>query len=241
MKYLLPILFAFTITKAQTIKQELNLMPWPQKIEVSNAVFGLNKDFKINITRTPNERVFKAATSFLRRLDERTGLFFNQGFITKRNEFPEANLQINCLREGKVGITDDESYQLAVSSNKITINATTDLGAMHALETLSQLLQNNATQFYFPSVEINDNPRFAWRGLMIDASRHFQPVAVIKRNLDGMAAMKMNVFHWHLADDQGWRIEIKKHPKLTELAFDGSFYTQEEIKDAKKTVVKESK
>lgn len=231
MKYLLPILFAFTIANAQTKKQELNLMPWPQKIEVSNAVFGLNKDFKINITGTPNPRIFKAATQFLRRLDERTGLFFNQGFITKRNEFPEANLQINCLREGKVGITDDESYQLAVTSNKITINATTDLGALHALETLSQLLQNNATQFYFPSVEISDNPRFAWRGLMIDASRHFQPVAVIKRNLDGMAAMKMNVFHWHLADDQGWRIEIKKHPKLTELASNGSFYTQEEIKD----------
>lgn len=231
MKYILPILFAFTIANAQTKKQELNLMPWPQKIEVSNTIFGLNKDFKVNITGTPNARIFKAATQFLRRLDERTGLFFNQGFIIKLNEFPEANLQINCLREGKVGITEDESYQLTVTSNKVTINATTDLGALHALETVSQLLQNNGTQFYFPSVEINDNPRFAWRGLMIDASRHFQSVAVIKRNLDGMAAMKMNVFHWHLADDQGWRIEIKKHPKLTEMASDGYFYTQEEIKD----------
>ncbi|MEO8254809.1 MAG: family 20 glycosylhydrolase, partial [Flavobacterium sp.] len=227
MKYLFPLLFVFAIVHTQTKKQELNLMPWPQKIEVSNAVFLLNKDFKINIKGHPNTRIFKAATQFLRRLDERTALFFNQGFITKLNEFPEASVQINCLREGKVGITEDESYQLTVISNKITINATTDLGALHALETLSQLLQNNATQFYFPSVEINDNPRFAWRGLMIDASRHFQPVAVIKRNLDGMAAMKMNVFHWHLADDQGWRIEIKKHPKLTELASNGSFYTQE--------------
>jgi hexosaminidase len=66
---------------------------------------------------------------------------------------------------------------------------------------------------------------------MIDAARHFQPVDVIKRNLNAMASMKMNVFHWHLADDQGWRIEIKKHPKLTELASDGDFYTQEEIKN----------
>jgi hexosaminidase len=113
-------------------------------------------------------------------------------------------------------------------SNKITINATTDLGALHGLETLLQLMQNNGSSFYFPA-EVTDSPRFTWRGLMIDAARHFQPVDVIKRNLNAMASMKMNVFHWHLAD-QGWRIEIKKHPKLTELASDGDFYTQEEIK-----------
>ena len=94
-----------------------------------------------------------------------------------------------------------------------------------------QLLQNDSTSYYFPIVEISDAPRFTWRGLMIDAARHFQPVDVIKRNLDAMASMKMNVFHWHLADDQGWRIELKNHPKLTKLASDGNFYTQEEIKN----------
>ena len=102
---------------------------------------------------------------------------------------------------------------------------------MHALETLLQLLQNNSTSYYFPTVTISDSPRFTWRGLMIDAARHFQPVDVIKRNLDAMAAMKMNVFHWHLTDDQGWRIELKNHPKLTQLASDGNYYTQEEIKN----------
>jgi hexosaminidase len=91
-------------------------------------------------------------------------------------------------------------------------------------------MQNNGSSFYFPAIEIKDSPRFTWRGLMIDAARHFQPVDVIKRNLDAMASMKMNVFHWHLADDQGWRIQLKKHPKLTELASDGEYYTQEEIK-----------
>jgi hexosaminidase len=102
---------------------------------------------------------------------------------------------------------------------------------MHALETVLQLLQNNGTSFYFPTAVISDFPRFTWRGLMIDAARHFQPIDVIKRNLDAMAAMKMNVFHWHLVDDQGWRIEMKKHPKFTQLASDGDFYTQEEIKN----------
>ena len=129
---------------------------------------------------------------------------------------------------------EDESYQLSIDSNKIKITATTDLGALHGLETVLQLLQNNSKSYYFPAVEITDLPRFTWRGLMIDAARHFQPVAVIKRNLDAMASMKMNVFHWHLVDDQGWRIEMKNHPKFTEMASDGEFYTQEEIKNVVK-------
>ena len=101
---------------------------------------------------------------------------------------------------------------------------------MHALETLLQLLTIDSNQFAFPIVKIEDNPRFTWRGLMIDSARHFQPIDVIKRNLDAMAAVKLNVFHWHLTDDQGWRIEIKSLPQLTELASDGEFYTQEDIK-----------
>ncbi|MEN9909977.1 MAG: hypothetical protein RLZZ540_3136 [Bacteroidota bacterium] len=229
MRNLFFILLIVFVSHAQVKNEQLNLMPWPQKVVLSSAVFMLNKDFKINCTGNPDLRILKGATRFLRRLDERTGLFFNQGFATKLNEFPEALLQINCQRNGRVGLQEDETYQLSVLSNAITINATTDLGALHALKTLSQLLQNNGTEFYFPAVEITDEPRFVWRGLMIDAARHFQPVDVIKRNLDGMAAMKMNVFHWHLADNQGWRIEIKKYPKLTELASDGDFYTQEEI------------
>ena len=228
-KFCFLLLFVF-VSNAQIKKEQLNVMPWPQQIATSDAVFLLSKNFKINCNATADSRIYKGATQFLRRLDERTGLFFTQDFINKPNEFPEAELQINCLRKGKNELSEDESYHLSVLSNKIVITATTDLGALHALETLSQMVQNNGSEFYFPAVEIEDNPRFAWRGLMIDAARHFIPVEVIKRNLDGMAAMKMNVFHWHLADNQGWRVEIKKYPQLTTLASDGSFYTQEEIK-----------
>jgi hexosaminidase len=88
-------------------------------------------------------------------------------------------------------------------------------------------MQNNGSSFYFPAVEVTDSPRFTWR--TDDRCSKAFSTDVIKRNLNAMASMKMNVFHWHLADDQGWRIEIKKHPKLTELASDGD-YTQEEIK-----------
>ncbi|RBN50154.1 beta-N-acetylhexosaminidase [Flavobacterium psychrolimnae] len=231
MKYFLILLLGTFISNAQITTEQLNLMPWPQNIKLSEGTFALSKNFKVNITGNPNSRIFIGATNFVRRLDGRTGLFLEQSFLTKVNESPEAELQINCVRNGKIEINEDESYQLTITSNKIIINASNDLGALHGLETLLQLLQNNNTSFYFPVVEISDSPRFTWRGLMIDAARHFQPVDVIKRNLDAMASMKMNVFHWHLADDQGWRIQLKNHPKLTELASDGCFYTQEEIKN----------
>ncbi|PZX93202.1 beta-N-acetylhexosaminidase [Flavobacterium aquariorum] len=234
MKYIIIFLFASIISSAQINKEQLNIMPWPQNISLSEGVFPLTKNLKVNITGAPNSRIFIGATNFLRRLDGRTGLFFNQGFITGLNELPDAELQINCVRAGKIELYEDESYLLDVTANKITINATTDVGALHALETLLQLLQNNSNSFYFPISKISDFPRFTWRGLMIDVARHFMPVDVIKRNLDGMAAVKMNVFHWHLVDDQGWRIEMKKHPKLIQMASDGNYYTQEEIKSVVK-------
>ncbi|OOV17801.1 beta-N-acetylhexosaminidase [Flavobacterium sp. LM4] len=231
MKYILVLLLAGLTSSAQIKKEQLNLMPWPQNVVLNDGSFTLSKNFKVNITGNPNPRIFGGVTRFLRRLDGRTGLFFGQDFVTKLNEVPTAELQINCTKSDKIGLYGDESYHLDIKQNKITIEATTDLGALHGLETLLQLLQNNNKSFYFPNSQISDFPRFTWRGLMIDASRHFQPVDVIKRNLDGLAAMKMNVFHWHLVDDQGWRIEMKKHPKLIELASDGMYYTQEEIKN----------
>jgi len=231
MKYLLVLLLAGLTSTAQIQKEQLNLMPWPQNVVLNDGNFALTKNFKVNITGNPNPRIFGGVNRFLRRLDGRTGIFFEQGFIAKLNEFPAAELQINCTKSGKIGLYEDESYHLDIKQNKITINATSDLGALHGLETLLQMLQNNSTSFYFPNSQISDFPRFTWRGLMIDASRHFQPVDVIKRNIDGLAAMKMNIFHWHLVDDQGWRIEMKKHPKLIDLASDGQYYTQEEIKN----------
>ena len=230
MKYIFFFLFASIISSAQVTKEQLSLMPWPQNISVGEGSFVLTKNFKVNITGAPNSRIFTGATNFLRRLDGRTGMFFNQGFITGLNEVPEAQLQINCVRAAEIELYEDESYLLDVTPNKITISATTDVGALHALETLLQLVQNNSNSFYFPVSKISDFPRFTWRGLMIDGARHFMPVDVIKRNLDAMAAVKMNVFHWHLVDDQGWRIEMKKNKKLIEKSSDGLYYTQEEIK-----------
>lgn len=227
----LGMLFPFSMF-AQHSEEKLNLMPWPQKIEIKEGTFLLNKDFNLSIKGSYNDRILSYSNSFLRRLDGRTGLFFNQGIINKNTSFSEkASLKIEIEREGKVKLHEDESYTLDISEDGIVIKAITDIGAIRALETVLQLQTYSEDNYYFPFVSITDAPRFAWRGLMIDVSRHFQPVHVIKRNLDAMAAVKLNLFHWHLSDDQGFRVEIKKHPKLTEMGSDGNFYTQNQIKD----------
>src|ERR1039458_10277954 len=96
-----------------------------------------------------------------------------------------------------------ESYQLAVTPEGALLKAAAVDGALHGLETFAQLVQPGATGFQAPAVRIDDRPRFPWRGLLMDVSRHWMPVEVVERNLDAMAAVKLNVFHWHLSDDQG--------------------------------------
>jgi hexosaminidase len=229
--FIIILLSLVTISSFSQNQQELNLMPWPQKITLGNSQFVIQPDFTIAIPKNSSKRVVNASTKFLRRLTGRTGVFINEGFAFEFSENEIRSLEIHYKKEGKLEINEDESYELKVSTSKITISAPTDLGVVHALETLLQLTTTTPTNYYFPEVVINDFPRFTWRGLMIDVARHFEPVDVIKRNLDAMAAVKMNVFHWHLTDDQGFRIESKTHPELHELASDGLYYSQEQIKD----------
>lgn len=125
----------------------------------------------------------------------------------------------------------DESYKLTVDANGVNISANTRFGALRAMETLLQLMQNGAENTSIPWVTIEDSPRFPWRGLLLDSARHFLPIPDIKRQIDGMAAAKLNVLHWHLTDDQGWRFSSKRYPKLTQLASDGLFYTPEQMRE----------
>jgi hexosaminidase len=124
---------------------------------------------------------------------------------------------------------EDESYSLEIDSAQAHLYAPTSVGILRGLETLLQSEQTEQSQASFPTVSIRDQPRFVWRGLLLDCSRHFIPVSDIKRSLDGMAAFKYNVLHWHLSDDQGFRMESKAFPRLHGLGSDGLFYTQDEI------------
>jgi hexosaminidase len=112
---------------------------------------------------------------------------------------------------------------LEVSPTGAKLTAPTPLGTMHGLQTFLQLVNVSPEGFASQAVTIHDQPRFPWRGLMIDSARHFIPLDVIKRNLDGMEAVKMNVFHWHLSENQGFRVESRKFPKLHELGSDGLY------------------
>jgi len=222
-------LFSQYLFSQNNISENYNLMPWPKEIKNNNSPFHINKHFTIAILGNDSKkRVKKASIKFLRRLANRTGVFIEKGFPVK---IIKASLEINFETTPNLNIQNDESYSLKTLKDKISITAKTDIGALRALETLLQLVNFNKTSYYFEGVFIEDSPRFVWRGLMIDAARHFMPVDVIKRNLDAMASVKLNVFHWHLTDDQGFRVESKVFPRLQEIGADGLFYTQEQIKD----------
>jgi len=111
-----------------------------------------------------------------------------------------------------------EGYQLKVDENAVVISANAPNGLFYGMQTLKQLLPVESTngKLAVPAMEIKDQPRFAWRGNMLDVGRHFFPVSFIKKYIDILAMYKINTFHWHLTDDQGWRIEIKKYPLLAE-------------------------
>ena len=212
-----------------TLQEKYNLMPWPQHINENNTPFKIDEKLTISIAGEDfKKRVTNASVQFLRRLANRTGVFIDAGFPIKQKK---ASIKISFDTVSNLTIESDETYSLEVKENSVLIKAKTDVGALRGLETLLQLVNFNQNGYYFEGVAIKDSPRFVWRGLMIDAARHFQPMSVLKRNLNAMASVKLNVFHWHLTDDQGFRVESKVYPKLHEKASDGLFYTQEQVKE----------
>jgi len=164
-----------TANLAQAV-QELNLMPIPEQVVQTNSSFRLDEQFTALVQGNPDDRIYEYTTNTLRRLAGRTGLFLPQDFITKSTQCEQPRLVINVQRPGKVVLGEDESYQLLVTETAVKLNAATDIGAIHGLETLLQLLDADENGYFFHTVEINDRPRFPWRGLMIDACRHFMPV-----------------------------------------------------------------
>lgn len=129
---------------------------------------------------------------------------------------------------------EDESYRLIVTPAGAMLTAPNPLGVLHGLQTVLQLVHEIPDGYAVTAVRIEDKPRFPWRGLMIDVSRHFMPLDIIRQNLNGMEAVKMNVFHWHLSDNQGFRVESKTFPLLQKMGSDGLYYTQDQVRDTLK-------
>jgi hexosaminidase len=207
----------------------LNLIPIPASVRAGHGSLRIDSSFSVALTGYAEPRLDRAADRFLHQLALQTALPFSR----KPTKNTKATFVIQTEHAGKEiqELGEDESYVLEVSATGAKLTAATPLGTMHGLLTFLQLVNVSPDGFAAPAVTIQDKPRFPWRGLMIDSARHFIPLDIIKRNLDGMEAVKMNVFHWHISDNQGFRIESKKFPKLHELGSDGLYYTQEEIRD----------
>lgn len=216
--------FVLLCALAASVQAAPALMPLPVKMDAGSGKLAIDGGFTVKATGYTDARLDGAMRRFSARLSRQTGLVFLSP--------AGATLNVNCTARGSEYPTlgEDESYTLDITAGGATLKAATVDGAIHGLETFAQLVTPGAQGFAAPALHIEDRPRFAWRGLMIDSSRHWMPLPVILRNLDAMAAVKLNVFHWHLSDDQGFRVESKKFPKLQEMGSDGHYYTQDEVR-----------
>ena len=208
----------------------LNLMPVPASVTFNKDRLAVDSNFKVATRGHSDARLQAGIARFMRRLEGRTVLTLAPGLAV---DDQMTQLIINCQGPGQniPSVREDESYRIDITSRQALLSAPTVVGALRGLETLLQLLDADRRGYFFPGVQIDDQPRFPWRGLLIDVARHFHTMEVLKRNLDAMAAVKMNVLHWHLTEDQGFRVESKKFPKLHQLGSDGNYYTQEQVKE----------
>ena len=246
-KHFLPLLL-LVLSKQMSTAQEIAIIPQPAHLTVKDGRFEFGNQLKAKVTPYQGDSVHMVFESFKKEFQKVTGIK-----VSSTQKEAKAAIILNLNQQ-----LPPEAYKLNVSKEQIRIEAARPAGFYYALQTLKQLMPRNVMagvapsghqECSIPSVEIEDAPRFEWRGFMLDEGRHFFGKDEIKRVIDMMATYKMNRFHWHLTEDQGWRIEIKKYPKLTEtgawrnskvLAYGdvkpdgeryGGFYTQKDIKE----------
>jgi hexosaminidase len=234
-------ILTFLLCGALSFAQEVKIIPQPVQVTTNAGSFVI----------TP-----KTSMVVVNKQDNASATFFNNYLLAYYGfELPivkkSTKNSIKFISLEKIDGLKSEGYTLKSDNNGVVINGNSVTGTFYGMQTLIQLLPlERSTSLKIASVEVKDEPRFAYRGSMLDVSRHFFPVSFVKKYIDYLALHKMNYFHWHLTEDQGWRIEIKKYPKLTEIGSkrNGSiigrypgkgsdntpeegFYTQEEVKD----------
>ncbi len=221
---------AVTAEEAPSIARPA-LMPWPSSVEMAagEGELTIGPEFRVAVTGKGGPRVARAAQRLVARLARQTGLVLPAPGPASG----KATLEIRCERPGRslpyLGM--DESYSLAIAPDGARLQAAEPWGVLRGIETFLQLVTPGRTsEFRAPALVVKDGPRFPWRGLLLDCGRHFMGVETVKRTLDGMAAVKLNVLHWHLSEDQGFRVESKRYPALHRKGSDGLFYTQAQIR-----------
>jgi hexosaminidase len=203
----------------------VSLMPLPAEMSLGQGNFVLGEDLSHQFTQQSSPRLERAMARFYKKLSTHTHMSLGTG--------NSGQLVLECAEteEGYPSLDSDESYSLQVKEDKIILAAPGETGIIYGLESLLQLAEQKNGQWVIPQFRMKDSPRYPWRGLMIDACRHWIPKDVILRNLDAMGTLKMNVFHWHLTEYQGFRVESGVYPKLHEMGSGGDYYTQDEIRE----------
>ena len=216
------------------------LMPWPATAQFHPGQLEINVGFSISVAGAgaPDPRVKAAVARTFARLARQTGLPIQPRLATSPEHAALRVIVEQADHRPPQQAADNEGYSLVISESGSRLSADRPLGVLRGLETFLQLVRQNPGSgantipgFSLPFTEIRDEPRFSWRGLSLDVSRHFIPVDGIKRTIDGLAAVKLNVLHWHLSDDQGFRVESKLYPRLQKYGSDEMYYTQAEIRD----------
>ena len=203
------------------------LMPMPAHVEPRTGQMLIDGSFDTTTEGYSEPRLARARVRFLARMVQQTGVPMvssapgNHARLVIRVAGPSKPVQ---------ELGEDEAYQLDIAPGQAVLTAANPLGALHGLQTFLQLVTPTPQGFAVPAMRVADQPRFPWRGLMLDTGRHFMPLAQVLQTIDGMEAVKMNVFHWHLSEDQGFRVESTQFPLLQEKGSDGLFYTQDEIR-----------
>jgi len=247
------ILMCFILFSCNNInkKREINILPKPLLIEQKSGDFHLNKNIKIAFNG--DEKILEIIKYFNNSIDSLTGYKLKYEKIISENS-RKKHILFKIIKDNFLG---KEGYYLNVDKHTIKITANDYAGLFYGVQSLLQLMppeKKFKNEIPIPCVKIKDKPVYSWRGMHLDVSRHFFPKEFIKKYIDIIAMHKMNIFHWHLTDDNGWRIEIKKYPKLTDIcawrvnresepwnertpprkgekATYGGYYTQEDIKE----------
>jgi hexosaminidase len=206
----------------------LPIMPLPAHVVQGDGEFLIDGNFGIALKGYTEPRLDRARQRFLDILSAETGIplwreaVVNQPHFIIQTAGPSAAVQ---------QLGEDESYHLEISSTDVQLQAANPIGVIRGLQTFLQLVRVTPKAFSVPAVVIDDKPRFSWRGLLIDSGHRFVPISAVKRNLDGMEAVKLNVFHWRFADNQGFHIESKKFPSLQIKGSGGFYYSQDEVRE----------
>jgi hexosaminidase len=220
------------VVSAAPLLSRLALMPVPAKLERGSGRFAIDTRLTVTFAGHRDARLEAGVARALRRLEGRTGLeFAGTAKAEPRTDPPAVIIEAAGPGFPVPALEEDESYTLTITSEQARLKAPTVIGVLRGLETLLQLVESDHAGHYLPAATIADTPRFRWRGLLIDVSRHWMPKEVLERNLDAMAAVKLNVLHLHLTDDQGFRVESRRYPKLHQMGSDGRYFTQDEIRE----------